>query len=87
MLPGLPPAFDRVWHEGRINKLTEAGLDNSMLLNTAELYRNITNCVKYKGLIWEAFQNKQGTRQGGKTSPILNLTFHNDLIKERILYV
>ena len=40
----------------------------------------MTSCIRYQGKHSEWFNVLQGTRQGGKSSPILYLLYINDLI-------
>jgi hypothetical protein len=46
------------------------------------MYTNMLSCVKYQGKFSEWFRVLQGTRQGGKTSPMLYLLYINGLIDE-----
>ena len=42
----------------------------------------MSSCVYYMGKYSDWFYIRQGTRQGGKTSPILYLLFINGLIRQ-----
>ena len=75
-------AFDRVWTQGMFNKLLDNNIDDTSFIAITEMYKNVTSSVRYKGLISESFPIQQGTRQGGKSSPLLYLLYINDLIKE-----
>lgn len=75
-------AFDRVWHDGLIFKLKECGLDHLTFKSLVSLYSNMTSCVRNESFISDWFSVKQGTRQGGKSSPILYLLYINGLIQE-----
>ena len=75
-------AFDRVWHQGLIYKLMEAGVDHITLKCFVELYNNCTSKVRYKSRTSSMFPVLQGTRQGGISSPALYLIYINDLISE-----
>ena len=79
-------AFDRVWTQGMFNKLLDNNIDDTSFIAITEMYKNVTSSVRYKGLISESFPIQQGTRQGGKSSPLLYLLYVNDLI-EQIRYV
>lgn len=75
-------AFDHVWHDGLIYKLIENNIDATTLLSIRELYRNSKCRVRYQGILSQEFPVLQGTRQGGKSSPLLYLVFINGLIEE-----
>ncbi|KAH3879438.1 hypothetical protein DPMN_005787 [Dreissena polymorpha] len=47
-----------------------------------EMYRNSTSRVRHRGLISEPLPIGQGTRQGGKSSPLLYLIYINGLIEK-----
>ena len=63
-------------------KLLDNNIDDTSFIAITEMYKNVTSSVRYKGLISESFPIQQGTRQGGKSSPLLYLLYINDLIKE-----
>ncbi|KAH3896102.1 hypothetical protein DPMN_020275 [Dreissena polymorpha] len=46
------------------------------------MYRNSTSRVRHRGLISEPLPIGQGTRQGGKSSPLLYLIYINGLIEK-----
>lgn len=75
-------AFDCVWHDGLFFKLIEMGVDPSTLTALRSMYENSTCHVKFQGKCSKTFPVKQGTKQGGKASPILYLAFIDGLIKE-----
>ena len=83
-------AFDRVWHDGLFYKLlTTSGtdahnpaIDANTLLAFRDMYRNATSRVRHQGLLSEPLPVRQGTRQGGKSSPLLYLVYVNGLIEE-----
>ena len=75
-------AFDRVWHNGLMYKLSCTGIEPAVLRALMCMYKNITSCVRHRQHISPWFNVLQGTRQGGKSSPLLYLLFINGLIKE-----
>ena len=75
-------AFDNVWHDGLFYKLIKLGLDNSTLLALRAMYKDASCHVKHCGLRSKNFPVMQGTKQGGRSSPILYLAFIDGLIKE-----
>ncbi|XP_060587399.1 uncharacterized protein LOC132742907 [Ruditapes philippinarum] len=46
------------------------------------MYKRVTSYVKYQGIKSDSFPVLQGTRQGGKSSPLFYLLFIDGLIKE-----
>ncbi|XP_053398165.1 uncharacterized protein LOC128556626 [Mercenaria mercenaria] len=75
-------AFDNVWHDGLFYKLIEANIDTTSLIAFKDMYYNVTSRVRYQGLFSSMFPVLQGTRQGGKSSPLFYLVFINGLIKD-----
>ena len=75
-------AFDHLWHSGLFLKLMENSVDSTTLLSIREMYTNSRSRVKTQGLFSEEFPVLQGTRQGGKSSPLMYLVFINGLIEE-----
>ena len=75
-------AFDRVWHAGLFLKLSECGIDQTYLKIFIQMYDNMKSCVRNNGHVSEWFNVLQGTRQGGKSSPVLYLLYIDGLIKE-----
>jgi hypothetical protein len=73
-------AFDRVWHDGLLYKLNECDIDPITLRCFINLYSNMKSCVRNKSYMSDWFEVKQGTRQGGKSSPLLYLLYINGLI-------
>ena len=61
--------------------MTHIGIDNVTLKTIISLYGSMQSCVRYRGLVSDWFRVTQGTRQGGKSSPILYLLYINDLIR------
>ncbi|XP_052799264.1 uncharacterized protein LOC128230877 [Mya arenaria] len=57
-------------------------IDANTLLAIREMYEGAKSRVRYRGLFSEELPVVQGTRQGGKSSPILYLIYINDLINE-----
>ena len=72
-------AFDHVWPSGLFLKLMENSVDSTTLLSIREMYTNSRSRVKTQGLFSEEFPVLQGTRQGGKSSPLMYLVFINGL--------
>ena len=75
-------AFDRVWHNGIMFTLLSVGVEPAILKTFFNLYRNMKSCVHHLQYRSSWFEVKQGTRQGGKNSPLLYLMYINGLIKE-----
>ena len=75
-------AFDGVWHNGLLTKLFETGIDNYVFQSFVNIYSSMQSCVRNQGSFSDWFPVRQGTRQGGKSSPILYLLFIDGLIKD-----
>ena len=57
-------------------------VDANTLVAIREMYRNVQTRVRHKGMLSDPFPVLQRTRQGGKSSPLLYLTYINGLIDE-----
>ena len=84
-------AFDKVWHDGLFYKLSSLtsgddahtpAIDANSLVAFRDMYQNVTSRVRYQGLLSGLLPVRQGTRQGGKSSPLFYLVFINGLISE-----
>ena len=75
-------AFDRVWHEGLFYKLRQYGVDPLTYNSLRGLYSGMKSRVRVKGVVSDWLEVKQGTRQGGVTSPFLYLMYINGLIEK-----
>ncbi|KAH3712747.1 hypothetical protein DPMN_072503, partial [Dreissena polymorpha] len=82
-------AFDRFCHEGRFHKLLALNndplapsVDNNTLAAFRDMYRNTKSRVRYQRLHSCELPVLQGTRQGGKSSPLLYLVYIDGLITE-----
>ena len=61
-------AFDVVSHTGMLNSLHEQDVRDSLWSMFNSLYTGITSIVKWNGELSDAFDEKQGIRQGGTSS-------------------
>ena len=52
-------AFDRVWHQGLVYKLMEAGVDHITLKCFVELHNNCTSKVRYELRTSSMFPDKE----------------------------
>jgi len=75
-------AFDHVRHAGLFYKLIELNVDRTTLLAFRAINQNACCHIQYNGLRSENFSVKQGTKQEGRSSPLLYLDFIDGLIKE-----
>ena len=57
-------AFDVVWQDSLMRKIYSAGVDGSLWLTTANLYRDAETSVKWSSHVSEPFKVQQGVRQG-----------------------
>lgn len=74
-------AFDNVWLDGLFYKLILLNIDMNTMIAIQQLYDGASCNVKYSGLQSDSFPVLQGTRQGGKSSPLMYLVFIDGLIK------
>ena len=70
-------AFDIVNHASMLNALFEHGIKGELWSLYNNLYQEITSSVKWDGWLSSPFQENQGIRQGGITSPALYKTGRN----------
>ena len=57
-------AFDVVWQDSLMRKIYNAGVDGSLWLTTANLYRDAETSVKWSSHVSEPFKVQQGVCQG-----------------------
>ena len=74
-------AFDRLWHNRLMVKLFESNIDVLTFKAFYDIYHNMKSCVRNQLYMSDWFDVMQGTRQGGKSSPLLYLLFIDGLIK------
>lgn len=64
-------AFDVVNHQAMLHSLQEQGIQGRLWNVFCSMYEDITSVVKWDGKLSRTFEEKQGIRQGGVTSPLL----------------
>ena len=75
-------AFDRVWHDGLFYKLMNKNVDRLTLNCIMNMYKGSTSIVRHNGLFSDPVPVRQGTRQGGVSSPSMYLIYIEELISE-----
>ena len=75
-------AFDRVWHEGLFYKLINKNVDIKTIKCIINMYKNSVSIIRHNGLFSEPVPVRQGTRQGGVSSPSMYLIYIEALIEE-----
>jgi hypothetical protein len=75
-------AFDTVWRNAMLYKLSGLGVRGKLLRVIRALYAHTDASVRVNGRFTDSFEVQLGVRQGGVLSPILFLAFINDLIGE-----
>ena len=71
---GVSKAFDKVLHNGLLNKLLDENVFVSLVLLLTNWYSRLCCSVKWNGILGECFQVLSGVRQGGVLSPCLLCT-------------
>lgn len=74
-------AFDRVWINGLLYKLSKFGINGKDLRLISNIYSDMVSRVFYNGYLSDWVRIQQGTRQGGITSPFFYNVFLNDLLQ------
>ena len=77
----LARAFDRVWHDGLLLKLLDAGVGRTMVRWLQEWLKNRLYWVRVDGVRSKSKLFKQGLPQGSVLSPLLFLVYVNDLVE------
>ena len=73
-------AFAVVWQDSLMRKIYNAGVDGSIWLTTAYLYRDTETSVKWSSHLSELFKAQQGVRQEGVLSAQYYKLYNNDLL-------
>ena len=74
-------AFDRVWRDGLLLKLVEAGVSRPVVRWVQEWLKNRLAWVKVDGVRSKGRRFAQGLPQGSVLSPLLFLVYVNDLVE------
>ena len=75
----LSKAFNKVWKEGLLLKLLQAGVHGKMYKRLSDFLFNRTARVKLDGMISRQVKVREGVPQGGVVSPTLFLVYINDI--------
>lgn len=78
----LQKAFDRVPRSHIWKSLQSRNVSTKLINIVKSLYKNTNNCVISRNMRSETFTTKEGVRQGGSLSPLLFITYMDDIIKE-----
>lgn len=72
-------AFDRIWHQGLLLKLTRMGINNNLFRMINSMYSKIELQIKHGNSLTNKFTSTLGVRQGDNLSPTLFNLYINDL--------
>jgi len=75
-------AFDSVWRNGLLFKLSKLGIGGKFLKVIEGMYSKTINCVKSKNGLTETFVTNCGVRQGCNLSPTLFNLFLSDIVSQ-----
>jgi hypothetical protein len=72
-------AFDTVWRNGLIYKLTQIGVGGNFLTIIKDMYSSVLFAIKCDGKVTDSFQTTVGVKQGCILSPLFFNIFLSDL--------
>ena len=73
-------AFDKVWHEGLLYKLSKAGIGGKLLSWFSNYFSNRYQRVFLPGAVSDFSSINAGVPQGSILGPLLFLVYNNDIV-------
>ena len=75
-------AFDKVWHNGLIAKLSQIGIDGKLATFFKSYLSNRKQCVVIEGVKSTLINIESGVPQGSRLGPLLFIIYINDIIND-----
>ena len=75
-------AFDKVWHNGLLAKLSQIGVEDKFLDTIGSYLAGRKQCVLVDGVKSETLEVNSGVPQGSRLGPLLFIIYMNDIVSD-----